>query len=298
MTGQTISPNGVHVSGDFQTIAGFSGGDWNSATCTMAQEDTTNIYSIVVDIPAFMKYEYRFINGDLFYESEFVPVESRVGYDFVDNRWLYVDSLANDTTFVGAILFGGNAPAGKKLVRLLVDMSQETVSAHGVYVAGNYNNWDYKAAALYNFQDNIFEVIQYVDSASYEYKFSNGYNASEAETIPTACATNGSRTITVNIDTILSAVCYASCIACQTGIKENEKQLISIYPNPSRGNITLALNQPHNQITVYDVKGNLLYLYKDFSSSTLTIDNLKAGAYIVKVSNLKSESFSYKFIVQ
>jgi len=63
MTGQTISSYGVHVSGDFQTLAGYSGGDWASNTTLMAQEADTNIYSIVVDIPAFKKYEYKFLNG-------------------------------------------------------------------------------------------------------------------------------------------------------------------------------------------------------------------------------------------
>ena len=101
MTGQIINTTGIHISGDFQTIAGFPGGDWASNTTPLTQEGTTDIYSIVVDIPAFAKYEYKFLNGDQFYEAEFVPVESRVGYNFDDNRWIYVDSLADDTSFVG-----------------------------------------------------------------------------------------------------------------------------------------------------------------------------------------------------
>src|SRR3989344_125947 len=108
MTGIAISPFGMHISGDFQTLAGFSGGDWMSNNTPLTQEiSDTNIYSIVVDIPAFAKYEYKFVNGDQFYEAEFVPEESRVGYNFNDSRWIYLDSLADDTTFVGAILFGG-----------------------------------------------------------------------------------------------------------------------------------------------------------------------------------------------
>ena len=91
-------------------LQAFRKGDWASNTTTLTQEGSTEIYSIVVDIPAFAKYEYKFLNGDQFYEAEFVPI-IRVGYNFNDNRWIYVDSLANDTTFVGAILFAGNAPA-------------------------------------------------------------------------------------------------------------------------------------------------------------------------------------------
>ena len=32
MTGWIISPNGIHITGDFQTIAGFSGGEIVSAS--------------------------------------------------------------------------------------------------------------------------------------------------------------------------------------------------------------------------------------------------------------------------
>jgi alpha-amylase len=82
MTGQTVSTTGVHVAGDFQEEAGFSGGDWQPNTTTMINEPGLEIYSVVVDIPAFTKYEYKFLNGDQWYDVEFVPVESRVGYNF------------------------------------------------------------------------------------------------------------------------------------------------------------------------------------------------------------------------
>lgn len=98
----------------------------------MVRECSTAIYSIVVDVPAFHKYEYKFVNGDLFYGTEFVPLESRVGYEFNDNRWIYVDSLDNSVTDIGAIVFSGNAPAGQKLVRFLVDAKNISAKAKGL----------------------------------------------------------------------------------------------------------------------------------------------------------------------
>ena len=100
LTGQPISPNGVHITGDFQEIAGFPGGDWTSDGTPLTQEGTSSIYSIIIDLPAFRKYEYKFVNGDKFYEAEFIPIASRVGYDFNDNRWIYVDSTSADTSFM------------------------------------------------------------------------------------------------------------------------------------------------------------------------------------------------------
>ncbi|MCC6372815.1 MAG: hypothetical protein IT236_17560, partial [Bacteroidia bacterium] len=149
MTGQTVSVNGVHVVGDFQALAGL-GPDWDPATAAMAKEGNTNIYSIIVNIPAQRKYEFRFVNGDLSYEAEFVPNESRVGYNFVDNRWLYVDSLANDTTFIGAILYAGNAPSGKTLVRYKLNTNHlGAVPASGFHVAASFQSFDPTKIKLY-----------------------------------------------------------------------------------------------------------------------------------------------------
>ena len=175
MTGQTISVYGVHVSGDFQTLAGFAGGDWASNTTLMTQETTdTNIYSIIVDIPAFKKYEYKFLNGDQWYEVEFVPVESRVGYNFNDSRWIFIDSLANDTTNIGAIMFSGNAPSGYTLLRFVVDMqSQTSINTNGIHVAGNFQGWNPILTRLCNLDttSKYYEVISYVHTGNYEYKF-------------------------------------------------------------------------------------------------------------------------------
>jgi hypothetical protein len=97
MNYDTVSTNGVHVSGDFQALAGFAGGNWNPGSTILTQVGTSGIYHVIVNIPAKKKYEYKYVNGIEFYESEYVPEESRVGYLFNDNRWFYLDSLNNDT---------------------------------------------------------------------------------------------------------------------------------------------------------------------------------------------------------
>ncbi|MCX6294938.1 MAG: hypothetical protein NTX97_02540 [Bacteroidetes bacterium] len=166
MTGLLKSSLGMHISGDFQTLAGFAGGDWMPNTTPLAQEASdTNIYTIVVDIPAFRKYEYKFVNGDQFYEAEFVPIESRVGYNFDDNRWIYIDSLANDTTSIGAIRFSQNAPKGYHLLRLLVDLRNEaSIDPAGTHVAGSFQGWSPINNIMYKLNDTIEELIVYVDT--------------------------------------------------------------------------------------------------------------------------------------
>ena len=51
MNGLTISPDGIHVAGNFQSEAGF-GGDWNPATTQMEDTNSDGIYTIQVSVPA------------------------------------------------------------------------------------------------------------------------------------------------------------------------------------------------------------------------------------------------------
>lgn len=263
MTGITVNSTGVHVTGDFQTLAGFPNGDWQSNTTPMVQEVAdTNIYSIVVDVPAFAKYEYKFLNGDQFYDVEFVPVESRVGYNFNDNRWLYVDSLSNDTTFVGAIRFSGNAPAEKTLVRFLVDMANETVSSHGVYISSTANDLALVVDHLYNFDAAVWEGILYSSEPTVAYRFVNGNTISDAEMVPVTCGAEGLRLANPDTDLVLPVVCFASCFAClSTGLEGTSVDEIRVFPNPSQGEtITIQSSETlHGVARIVDLSGREIF---------------------------------------
>lgn len=56
-----ISPDGVHVAGDFQSEAGFPG-DWDPATTALTNTSGT-IYSVTLNIPDG-NYQYKFVNGN------------------------------------------------------------------------------------------------------------------------------------------------------------------------------------------------------------------------------------------
>ncbi|MBL0340793.1 MAG: T9SS type A sorting domain-containing protein [Bacteroidetes bacterium] len=288
MTGIPVLATGMHISGDFQTVAGFAGGDWNSASTPLTQEAGTEIYSIIVDIPAFTKYEYKFVNGDHFYEAEFVPEFSRVGYNFNDNRWLYVDSLANDTTFIGAIVFAANAPAGLFLVRYYVNMQNEIVSNDGVHLAGSFQGFNPATTYLYSFAQNIHEVISYVAAGTYAYKFYNGNNSGAAEAVPSACAVNGNREVAVNADVLLGVVCFASCDPCVTGIADNDLAAkMEIFPNPAQSYSQIKIGNAAAPLTVLlqDVTGRIIREYNNVQGALLVIErgNLQSGIYFVHI---------------
>jgi type IX secretion system substrate protein len=296
MTGQVLSPNGIHVTGDFQAVAGFPGGDWQSNTTTLTQEGATNIYSIIVDIPAFTKYEYRYVNGDQSYEVEFVPVESRVGYNFDDNRWLWVDSLANDTTDIGAIVFNTNAPAGLTLVRFLVDMQNvPSISPAGIHVAGNFQGWDPSEIMLYSFGSDVYEIIAYMPLGTYEYKFYNGNTSGTMENIPALCSVNTNREIVVAADIVLPTVCFSGCSLCvPTSISENKKETSwSLFPNPTSNFAILKFNDdsPVHSVFVTDVTGRLVQRFENYPLNTLRIEKGKPGEGIYFVTIHSSENF-------
>lgn len=307
MTGQTLLSTGVHIAGDFQTLAGFTGGDWMSNTTPLTQETgDTNIYSIVVDIPAFAKYEYKFINGDQFYETEFVPEESRVGYNFNDNRWIYVDSLADDTTYVGAILFSQNAPKGYNLLRFKVNMTNQIVNSNGVHIATSFGAWNTSNTYLFSFQDNIYEVITYIDTneTSCQYKFINGNSTSEYETIPSACESNGNREASFSNHTVFDPVCFSECADCIStanleDIEDHEKTYI--FPNPTNDATVLYLNdQTAKTITITNALGSTVRSYSCLEK-TLIIEKetLPQGLYIISIEEEATHQLStLKLIIQ
>lgn len=302
----TITPNatGIHVGGDFQTLAGYAGGDWASNTTVLTQEGSSAIYSVVVDIPAFNKYEYKFLNGDQWYDAEFVPLESRVGYNFNDNRWIYVDSLANDTTFVGAIIFSGNAPRGLTLMRFLVDMTNESsVDAAGVHVAGSFQNWDPALIRMYSFGSNVYEIIAYDTVTTNGYKFYNGNAAGTSESVPGSCAVSGNRELQFTKDTVLATVCFSGCSACVlNGIAENGiNGGLKLFPNPASDKIQLTLDVSGEKlfdITVLDLTGKELKSYANVSGAlNINSKELTAGMYFIKAADkVGARTYTLKFI--
>ena len=306
MSGQIVNPLGVRVTGDFQTAAGFTGGDWSLVTLLTQETADTNIYSIIVDIPAFKKYEFKFVNGDQFYETEFVPIESRVGYNFNDNRWIYIDSLADDTTNIGAIRFAGNAPKDKKLARFYVDMQNESVSLNGIHVYGSFQGWNPTGTILYNFDSStVYEVICYVDSlSSYEYRFVNGNVSSNEETIPLTCAINNNRGFTSVYDSLLATVCFSSCSACTNtmGIQNSIFSNSYLYPNPTKESAELKFGNTFLpcSITIQDGLGRLIFEEKKIMSESIRLEKrtLSPGLYFISIEDAIGNSKRIKWEIE
>lgn len=230
MTGKTISSNGVHIAGNFQKAAGASD-NWKPGETPLSNGGSGNIYSVVVDIPAKAVYEFKFINDNNWgLGEEVIPaiskVESAANGGNNGNRWIYIDSLANDTTVLAAILFAGSAPANKIALRFAVDLQKETaINTLGVYVAGDFQgsngasgNWKPNETRMVNLfgSNKVYEYIAYVGNTdTVQFKYLNGNDWPQNESVPSGCATGGNRTFqAASVATALAKVCFGSCTAC------------------------------------------------------------------------------------
>lgn len=214
MKNQTVSSNGVHVAGNFQS--------WSPSTTTLTQEGSTTIYSVIADVTDASVVEFKFINGNDWPQAESVPSISRKstntnGGDGNDNRWYYVGA-GSDTLMLPAFMFGGAAPDGQYAVRFVVDLAKEaSVSADGVSMAGAMQDWKPENGAMANLysSNKLYEKIYTMADGTYGYKFLNGNAWGKDESVPSACATDNNRTVTVKgADMEVSKVCYGSCDAC------------------------------------------------------------------------------------
>ena len=76
MNGWPVSPNGVHVVGDFQEIAGL-GSNWNPASIQLLDANNDGYYEARVPLP-FGTYKYLFVNGNQIVGVEAPPVDCTV----------------------------------------------------------------------------------------------------------------------------------------------------------------------------------------------------------------------------
>ncbi|MCC3159909.1 T9SS type A sorting domain-containing protein [Hymenobacter sp. 15J16-1T3B] len=72
MRGQTVAPGGVHVMGNFQTLAGYAS-NWNPAAIALTDYNNDDIYEAQVALPAPGRFLYRFVNGSAAAAAETVP---------------------------------------------------------------------------------------------------------------------------------------------------------------------------------------------------------------------------------
>lgn len=212
---EPIDPSGVHVAGDFQ------GAVWDPGTDMMEDEDGDLVFEKLISFdPSILSdgetLKWKYINGNQwFLFNEFVPEECG---DPSGNREIVLEGT---NTLTEAYCFNtcGTCVAPTQ-VTFNVDMSNETVSANGVHIAGAFQGWIPGSTEMIDDdEDGIYSVTLAIPPDTYEYKVVNGndWDADDQgnlgnESPPAACSTNNNREIEVmEGDPMTVQFCYNQC---------------------------------------------------------------------------------------
>jgi hypothetical protein len=298
-----LNSNDAYMTSTFQDEIGM-GGDLTHGYLHLIQSTAdTNIYYATFNLPAYEMFEYQFEMGIAGYDLENIPIESQSlanGY-----RWLYVDSMINDTLKLPAVFYSGNNTATDTMYRFRVNMSNETVSANGVYV-GPFKSFNPSTYKMYSFGNGVYEYMAFfAQNSSIFYKFYNGSNAN-GEIVPSNCTTITSFR---EIDSVINAqmlpiVCFGSCVNCYplNTSSVNKNNGITLSPNPMSTNATITFNDlaSSHSVSIIDMYGRTIKYYKNITTNSFSIDKemMNASCYFVQIVNDKNEQTTLKLIVE
>ncbi len=201
MSNVVVSPLGVHIAGNFQ--------GWNPSGSPMTHVGD-NIYERTFNLVEGTTALYKFVNGNAWSMVENTVGPCVTGAD--NNRFFNVPA---SNVVLPAVCFGScnicNPPQVE--ITFKVDMSQQTISPQGVFLAGTFNGWTNNNPMTHS-GDGIYVLTLTLGTGDYhQYKFKNGLSG--WETVPGICAQGGNRFLTVSsVSTTLDAVCFGSCYPC------------------------------------------------------------------------------------
>jgi hypothetical protein len=206
MSKENISTSGIYLAGSFN--------NWSTTQNPMTFVSGST-YTATVSLQEGQTYQYRFVNGNQASGMENVPAACGTpnGSGVFERQ---VTIPASDTTLPIKCFGMCTACPVNVNVTFRVDLQHVTVSPDGVHLAGTFNNWSYLQSVMTQSSPFVYEFSQIMEEGQYhEFLFVNGNNAAAAENPPASCTANSHRYITIpNHDTVLTAYCYDSCLAC------------------------------------------------------------------------------------
>lgn len=265
MTGQVVSPNGVHLVGSMQ--------GWDPVTTLMVDQGN-GIYAVTLNLLVGDTHEYRFINGNSWGGQETVPAECALN----ESRQVTVPEV---NTTLDVVCFGSCAACSPPIpVTFQVDMAEQTVSPNGVHVAGNFQGWDPATCMMTLSHDAVYTfTTPLISGFIYEYKFINGTIWDESEIVPAGCATNFNRYFTAPADPlVLDPVCFGSCTICA----------------PPAADITFQVDMTGQVVSPYGV--HLAGSFQQWDPAATVMTDQGNGVYAVTLNLIVGESHEYKFV--
>ncbi|MCD4696975.1 MAG: hypothetical protein K8S16_12130, partial [Bacteroidales bacterium] len=267
MSNETVSPNGVHIAGTFN--------GWEADSVPLVHQGN-DVYAVTLQLGEGEYHEFKYINGNAWGEDESVPPECAT-----NNNRTY--NVPNGDDVLPLVCFGSCDPCTTVIdvnVTFRVDMSDTTVVAEGVHIAGSMQGWDPGGTLLNDLGTGIWEYTFVLQSGTYhEYKFINGIAWGQDEIVPWYCSQNDNRYLTVpQNDTILPAVCYGSCLVC----------------NPLPVDVTFQVDMSLQQISPDGV--HLAGTVQGWDPAATPMLDVGSNVYQVTLTLGEGEFHEYKFI--
>lgn len=305
MTNEDVSPNGVHIAGELNTV-----GTWNPGVDVMVSIGD-NVYEITLNLQPG-EYEYKFINGNAWdgadNDNESVPSACATN----NNR--VVTAIADEPQ---TITYCYNQCAAECSVNpdpaditFLVNAGDIEVSESGLWLIGNFTDpqWQGGATQMTDVDgDGIYEATLNVSGpAEFQYKFTNGnpfpggvVDATVEESYDFSLGLCGASNGIGGFNRIhvrsgaaesLDVVCYNSCVDCGQNVSEATAVFgLNIYPNPANTVLNLSSKgeQGLAEVVVYDMQGrkviNTSLNLLGSSVEQVNVQSLVDGMYILSV---------------
>jgi hypothetical protein len=230
MNGTTVSPNGVHLAGNFNdpnydgTPENAAYTNWSPSSIALDDSDMDGVYSTTLQL-VDSRYEFKFVNDNDWPGAEDVPPTCQVEVAGNDNREMWV--AGSDMTY--HVVFGSCGPAGTKTIRFRVDMTMEpAISPDGIHVAGQFQGWDpagselkEKAAGIYEGYFTFDPVAAGIPNGTdIEFKYINGDDWTENSIIENmageSCGLSNENRLEIvtETNTVLPVYCFNACSPC------------------------------------------------------------------------------------
>jgi hypothetical protein len=284
--------NGVFLAGSFN---GFS------ASANPMTLVGNGIYTATITVDTNIVLQYKFVNGST-YEVGNAACGIDDGLGGYNRN--YVVPEVTDTIAVVCFNECSNCyvPTFAN-VTFSVNMSNQTVSPLGVFLAGSFNGFSATADSMILLGNGVYELTLSLDTTlSVQYKFVNGntYEAGNA-----ACGVNDglggyNRVYEVmGTNSIISTVCYNECADCvPVGLLNTYKSDFNIYPNPVQAVLYLNVNskQQQNNFQIINQLGAIVLEGTITKNIGIDVSNFTSGSYFISITN--NDGFMVKHFIK
>jgi hypothetical protein len=202
-------------------------------------------------------------------------------------------STSGDNTYTNTFTLQEAQPVVNRQVTFRVNMSGIAVASSGVHISGSFQTTGAAPVAMTastTLPNTYIYSVSVPSGQAVTYRFHNGSNAANVETVPSACGVSGSqgvifRSHSAQADTVLPAFYYGTCFSN-----------LNPPPPPVTRNVRFRVNMTGQTVSAQGV-----YLMGSFqgnnpSSTRMTALSGQANIYAFDTTLTLGDTLSYRYV--